>query len=184
MKIISGGQTGVDRAALDVGFELGFETGGWCPRGRWAEDGPIPNHYPLSETRARDVHVRTQRNVESSSATLVLTRGSPMGGTRLTVDIAESMRRPLLVVDLNGDDDPVDQIVEWLVATKPLILNVAGPRESGAPGISEQTRTILRLALELTRGKDTGEQGVPDGFEGSSTIPFPAAETSLPSATA
>src|SRR5262245_5804645 len=105
-KVVSGGQTGVDRAALDVALEVGIEAGGWCPRGRWAEDGTIPARYPLIETRSSDVHVRTQRNVEISSATLVLTRGSPMGGVRYTVEIAESMRRPLLVVDLNdGSDD-------------------------------------------------------------------------------
>jgi hypothetical protein len=153
MKIISGGQTGVDRAALDAGLELGMEIGGWCPKNRWAEDGPIPPRYPLYETRSEDVAVRTQRNVESSTATLVLTRGSPMGGTRLTCEIAQSMRRPLLIVDLlDTENDPVDSIVDWLEKEKPRVLNVAGPRESGAPGISEQSKTILRLAFELVQG--------------------------------
>src|SRR5687767_11266307 len=134
MKIISGGQTGVDRAALDVGLELGLDIGGWCPRGRWAEDGLIPERYPLMETRSPEVHVRTQRNVECSSATLVLTRGSPMGGTRLTVELAQSMRRPLLIVDLSDTrTDGGRTIAEWLRRVEPQILNVAGPRESGAP---------------------------------------------------
>lgn len=150
MKIVSGGQTGVDRAALDVALELGLEVGGWCPRGRWAEDGPIPHSYPLSETRSKDAHVRTQRNVECSTATLVLSRGAPMGGARLTVELATSMRRPVLVVDLTDSTaDPVDTVVDWLSSMKPRVLNVVGPRESGAPGITEQTKTLLRLAFEL-----------------------------------
>ncbi len=148
LKIVSGGQTGVDRAALDVGLAEGLEIGGWCPRGRWAEDGPIPRHYPLWETRSEQIHVRTQRNVECSTATLVLTRGVPMGGTRLTVEYAESMRRPLLVVDLGIDDDHVGRIVRWLENVKPRVLNVAGPRESGAPGIGEQTAEFLSEVLD------------------------------------
>ncbi|MBK6685921.1 MAG: putative molybdenum carrier protein [Deltaproteobacteria bacterium] len=149
IKIISGGQTGVDRAALDVALELGIPVGGWCPRGRWAEDGPIPERYPLVETRSRDVNVRTQRNVECSTATLVLTRGSPMGGTRFTVEFAQTLRRPLLVVDLSQNaDDPVDQIAQWIEQVRPAVLNIAGPRESGAPGISEQAAQVLAAVLE------------------------------------
>src|SRR3977135_2707430 len=130
MKVVSGGQKGVDRAALEAGLQLGMEIGGWCPRERWAEDGRIPDRYALMETRSPDVHVRTQRNVEASTATLVLSRGSPMGGTRYTVEIAESMRRPLLVVDITDRNrDPVAEIVRWLQTEKPPILNVAGPRE-------------------------------------------------------
>lgn len=148
-KVVSGGQTGVDRAALDVALALGVEVGGWCPRGRWAEDGPIPAHYPLSETKSTDAHVRTQRNVEISTATLVLTRGSPMGGVRYTVEIAESIRRPLLMIDLNdGAPDHVQAIAAWLDQVRPAVLNVAGPRESGAPGISEQTKLLLTRAFK------------------------------------
>src|SRR5688572_7759255 len=172
MKIVSGGQTGVDRAALDAAMELGLEVGGWCPKNRWAEDGPIPRHYPLYETRTEDVAVRTQRNVETSSATLVLTRGAPMGGTRLTCEIARSMRRPLLIIDLGNlrDKDPVDQIVEWVRRVRPSVLNVAGPRESGAPGITEQAKTLLRLAFELAQDTLIGETPPP--------MIFPATESS------
>lgn len=148
MKVISGGQTGVDRAALEAALELRLEIGGWCPRDRWAEDGRIPDHYPLVATRSPDVHVRTQRNVESSSATLVLTRGSPIGGTRYTVEIARSMRRPLLVVDLENESiDPIQSILFWLERERPEILNVAGPRESGAPGITDQAQALLSRAF-------------------------------------
>lgn len=147
-KVISGGQTGVDRAALDVAAEMGIAVGGWCPAGRIADDGQVPAKYPLAETRSPELHVRTQRNVETSTATLVLTRGAPMGGTRFTVECANSMRRPLLIVDLRANaDDPVDLIAQWLREVQPAVLNVAGPRESGAPGIGEQTSRVLGRAL-------------------------------------
>lgn len=80
LKIISGGQTGVDRAALDVALELGLPCGGWCPRGRRAEDGVIAERYPLTETRSARYAVRTVRNVRAADGTLVLTRGQPSGG--------------------------------------------------------------------------------------------------------
>jgi hypothetical protein len=172
MKVISGGQAGVDRAALDAALEVGLAIGGWCPRNRWAEDGPIPHRYPLYETRSEDVAVRTQRNVECSTATLVLTRGAPMGGTRLTCEIARSMRRPLLIVDLTDrDEDPADTIIAWLRKEKPRVLNVAGPRESGAPGIAEQTKTLLRLAFELMQDDLRLEESAPP-------LPFPMTESS------
>lgn len=149
LKIISGGQTGVDRAALDLAMQEGLPAGGWCPKGRIAEDGPIPPMYPLWETRSSEYHVRTQRNVETSSATLIITRGTPTGGTRFTAEIAGSMRRPLLIVDVGrmDDDDAITEIVGWLGDVKPAILNVAGPRESGAPGIQRQATRILKAAL-------------------------------------
>lgn len=149
IKVISGGQTGVDRAALDVAMTFGLPAGGWCPRGRAAEDGVIPPKYPLTETRSPELHVRTQRNVETSSATLVLTRGSPTGGTRYTVEVACSMRRPILVVDLGDPSvDASSAVADWLRDVKPRVLNVAGPRESGAPGISEQASRVLAQALK------------------------------------
>lgn len=139
----------MDRAALDVAMSLGLECGGWCPKGRLAEDGPIPQKYPLSETKSGEYHVRTQRNVEGSTATLVITRGAPTGGTRFTVEIAQSIRRPVFVADLDyGEDVVVDRIVSWLETAKPRILNVAGPRESGAPGITEQACRVLAGVFE------------------------------------
>ena len=150
MKVISGGQTGVDRAALDVALSIGLEVGGWCPRGRRADDGTVPEKYPLHETRSEELHVRTQRNVETSSATIVLTRGAPTGGTRYTVECCNSMRRPLLVVDLLGRDiDPAGNIAGWLTDVKPRVLNIAGPRESGAPGISEEAESVLQRAFQI-----------------------------------
>ncbi len=147
VKVISGGQTGVDRAALDVAMSLGIVVGGWCPRGRRSDDGIVPDCYPLLETRSEEPAERTQRNVETSSATLVITRGAPMGGTRLTVEYASSMRRPLLIVDLEEAPDPVAEVSHWLREIHPRVLNVAGPRESGAPGITEQAAWVLEMAF-------------------------------------
>ncbi|HLF11639.1 MAG TPA: putative molybdenum carrier protein, partial [Gammaproteobacteria bacterium] len=88
LRIVTGGQTGVDRAALDAALELGLACGGWCPKGRWAEDGEIPPRYPLKETTSTDPARRTRANVRDADATLVLTDGEPTGGTRLTMSVA------------------------------------------------------------------------------------------------
>jgi hypothetical protein len=87
-KIISGGQTGVDRAALDAALALNIPCGGWCPKGRKAEDGPIPERYPLQETSSADYRVRTEKNVTDSDGTLILTRGPVTGGTAYTVIVS------------------------------------------------------------------------------------------------
>src|ERR1700746_3926565 len=101
-KIVSGGQTGVDRAALDVALDLGIACGGWCPKGRLAEDGPIPERYPLEETTLPFYPQRTERNVRDSDGTLVLTVGPPKGGTALTLVLARRQKKPFRVVNLNG----------------------------------------------------------------------------------
>src|SRR3954447_15936349 len=100
-RIISGGQTGVDRAALDVALEYGLDCGGWCPLGRRAEDGPIPERYPLEETPWDGYPQRTEGNVRDSDGPLILTRGEPDRGTALTAEIARRKNKPCLVVDLN-----------------------------------------------------------------------------------
>jgi Circularly permutated YpsA SLOG family len=132
-RIVSGGQTGVDRAALDVAVSLGIPCGGWCPRGRRAEDGPIAGCYPLQETESENYAVRTRENVRDSDATLVLTVGEPTGGTALTVEFAAELRRPCKIIDLNNKPDPA-AIAAWISANRIVALNVAGPRESTAPG--------------------------------------------------
>jgi len=145
-KIVSGGQTGVDRAALDVALELGFPCGGWVPRGRRAEDGRIPPIYPLRETESHSYAKRTRLNVRDSDATLILTRGEPTGGTALTVDCARSLNRPCFVVDLAGDVD-LSAVREWLVRHDVRVLNVAGPRESTPAGIYRIAAGVLRELL-------------------------------------
>lgn len=145
-RVLSGGQTGVDRAALDVALDMGIPCGGWCPRGRRAEDGPIPNRYPLRETPSAAYPERTAWNVRDSDGTLIITRGKPQGGTALTVSLARRAGKPLLVVDLEAGKG-VSDARAFLAANGVRILNVAGPRESEAPGIHDQAAALLREIL-------------------------------------
>lgn len=141
-KIISGGQTGVDRAALDAAIVNGLPIGGWCPRGRRACDGIIPDQYPLVETESAEYSRRTELNVRDSDATLVLAFASLRGGTRLTVRFAERYARPLRIVDLNAPIE-ISEILVWLEHERIAVLNVAGPRESPKRPCYRQARRYL-----------------------------------------
>ncbi len=145
-KIISGGQTGVDRAALDVALALGIPCGGWCPKGRRAEDGTIPAHYPLMETTSKDYRVRTRRNVRDSDGTLILTRGPVSGGTALTRRLTKELDKPCLVIDL-AQRPRASDVRAWLAYNNIRALNVAGPRESSQAGIHAQAQRYLRRVL-------------------------------------
>ena len=145
MRIVSGGQTGVDRAGLDVALELGLEIGGYVPKGRRAEDGRIPDRYPLTELTTRDYASRTAKNVEESEATLVLYRDKITPGSAFTVRLCEDRGKPCLVVNLSGART-LSSAQEWL-SFGPRVLNVAGSRESSAPGIYEQAAAFLRALL-------------------------------------
>ncbi len=149
-KIVSGGQTGVDRSALDAAMELGILCRGWCPKGRRAEDGRIPSRYPLEETDSLGYRRRTEQNVVDSDATLVLCEGKISGGTALTVRLARKHGRPCLVVDLADEPDP-GSVLEWLKGHKVCTLNVAGPRESKHPGIQQRGREFLVSVLRAWR---------------------------------
>jgi hypothetical protein len=149
-RIVSGGQTGVDRAALDAALLLGIPCGGWCPYGRRAEDGLIPPRYPMRETSSAAYPERTEWNVRDSNGTLILGWGRPRGGSALTARLARRYRRPLLILDLLKKPPP-RAIAEWLMTNDISILNVAGPRESEAPGIHDRALAFLREALEETR---------------------------------
>lgn len=151
LRIVSGGQTGVDRAALDVALLLGFEIGGWCPRGRRAEDGPISENYPLAETASADYSRRTVANVRDSDATLILSRGRLSGGTALTRDVARTHKKPFLVLDLRTATP--DDAAAWIERQAISVLNVAGPRESAAPGIYEEASSYLRQVLGSAAGR-------------------------------
>jgi hypothetical protein len=148
-KIVSGGQTGVDRAALDVALDLGLACGGWAPLGRRAEDGRIPAHYPLRETATAAYPQRTRLNVRDADATLILTRGEPAGDTAFTIACARKLDRPCMLVDLDSPDleQAAALVREWLGQQRVRVLNVAGPRESSAPGIAEEAAAFLRRVL-------------------------------------
>jgi hypothetical protein len=151
LEIRSGGQTGVDRAALDAALDAAIPCGGWCPARRRAEDGPIPARYPLDETASCNYAERTRRNVHDSGATLIVTRGSPTGGTALTGEFAHEMGRALKIVDLSAagfdPDRSADEAVGWITECGVSILNVAGPRESTIPGIYGAARPFLDRLL-------------------------------------
>src|SRR3989442_4342017 len=126
-KVISGGQTGVDRAALDVALELGVPTGGWCPKGRKAEDSSLAFRYPLTETPSEEYWQRTEWNVRDSDGTLVLTRGAPTEGTAYTIEVARKLGKPCQVLDLT-DASNESAVKDWTDEHKVRVFNVAGPR--------------------------------------------------------
>jgi hypothetical protein len=145
-KIILGGQTDVDRAALDVALELGIPCGGWCPKGRKSEDGPIDPRYPLKETRSPNYPHRTEKNLREADGTLILTKGPVSGGTALTVQLAVEYKKPHLIIDLDDKIDPL-MVREWWEKNKLKTLNVAGPRESKIPGIHDRTVDFFKKVL-------------------------------------
>jgi hypothetical protein len=157
----------VDRAALDAALALGIPCGGWCPHGKKAEDGPIPERYPLRETPLSEYAQRTAWNVRDSDGTLILLEGPPMGGTAFTIDTAAEQGRPIHIVNLADPDlfSPFSgagfpagtEIIGWIRENRISVLNVAGPRESQCPGIHGRARAFLETLLpRLCAGE--GEQ--------------------------
>lgn len=145
-KLVSGGQSGVDRAALDVALELGIPCGGWCPLGRLAEDGIIASKYPLIETPNPETSERTRWNVRDSDATLILTKGNPTDGTGLTIECAQELKKPYLVVTMPGVLDQA-KFEQWISINSVKVLNVAGPRESHEPGVIYKLARMCLLHL-------------------------------------
>ncbi len=135
LKIISGGQTGVDRAALDAALALGFPCGGWCPAGRRAEDGAIPPQYPLQELKSGTYELRTTQNVIDSDGTIILYFEDLEGGTELTAYQCIKLSKPYKLID--AAEIPVQQAAEiaakFVLSRSIHILNVAGPRASACP---------------------------------------------------
>lgn len=149
-EIRSGGQTGVDRAALDAAMAHGIPHAGWIPRRRRAEDGPIPERYTgLRETGDDAYATRTEWNVRDADATLVLTIGPLAGGSLFTAETAARLGKPHLVVDLEARDrDAATAIWDWMAGMPhPARLNVAGPRASEAPGAYARARALLDRIL-------------------------------------
>ncbi len=149
-RIVSGGQTGADRAALDVGLELGIEIGGWVPRDRIAEDGPIPVGYSnLHEAESAEPAMRTSLNVRDADATVIVFHGELVGGSALTAQVADELGRPCLHLDLarQDADEASVALADWLVEHSPAVLNVAGPRATEDPKIHAATKRVLGAAL-------------------------------------
>lgn len=142
----------MDRAALDAAMDAGISVGGWCPRGRLAEDGRISSKYPLKETTEKAYAVRTERNVLDSDGTLILHDGEISGGTGFTLEIAIANKKPWLAIDLTTIRDG-SAIVQWLRKMEIRVLNIAGPRESGSPGIYERAYAFVRIFLEQARSE-------------------------------
>ena len=148
-KIVSGGQTGVDRGALDAAIELGIPHGGWCPKGRLSEDGSIPQKYQLAEMDSSDYSVRTEQNVIDSDGTLILYRQKLQGGTLLTHRLAKRHDKPLLRMRLDLAIK-YDDAVRWIIEHEIQTLNVAGPRGSSHPELESEASEVLRKLLTHT----------------------------------
>ena len=150
-KIISGGQTGVDRAALDVAMRLGIAHGGWIPKGRLTEDGSLPPQYQLQEMPTDDYAARTEQNVLDSDGTLLISRGSPTGGTDHTRKMALKHGKQLLHIDMALGQRPSDAgslIASWIEMNRIETLNVAGPRASHDAAIYMDTINVITHALQ------------------------------------
>lgn len=157
-KIVSGGQTGVDRAALDVAIELDIPHEGWCPKGRLAEGGAkIPEKYNLKETPSEDFSQRTILNIRDSDGTLVIIPSlsvTILDGTVLTINEANRKKKPLLIVNLS-DSFQKETFQEWIDKNNIKVLNIAGPRESTSPGIYRKSvKFINGIMKENKRGLD------------------------------
>ena len=150
MRIVSGGQTGADRAAFDAALALGIPIGGWVPQGRLDEDGTIPARYPsLREVDSPEPAVRSERNVRDSDATLVLSHGELSGGSALTAELCERLGKPLLHLDLAlSSCNGAAQLADWLPRIQPDVLNVAGARHSEDPRLYAAAYALFLDALE------------------------------------
>jgi predicted Rossmann fold nucleotide-binding protein DprA/Smf involved in DNA uptake len=148
VKIISGGQTGVDRAALDVALQHGIACGGWCPAGRLDEFGKIPARYPVQELRHGDYSARTRQNVSESNGTVIIYDRQLSGGSSETVRFCRELNRPHQLIDTStvSIETAADLIRDFLAKHKIDILNIAGPRQSQWPeGYDYVVRTLERL---------------------------------------
>lgn len=147
LKIVTGGQTGVDLAAFEFALAHNLPCGGWVPKGRTNEAGRIPGKFRgLRETESEDVSVRTRLNVQDSDALLVFQQRASSPGTQLTIEFAAETQKPHLVVDVrDGPNHCAEQVRSWLLSHTPRVLNISGPRNSEAPGIGARVREVLEL---------------------------------------
>jgi len=166
-KIISGGQTGADRAALEIAIQLGIPHGGWVPKGRVAEDGPISEKYQLQEMPTESYPTRTEQNVIDSDGTLIIARGKPAGGTDYTREMALKHKKQLLFVDLNYYEpyDAATLIASWIKLQRIEILNIAGPRASEDPEIYHDVLKIIEDAFQILRDEGIKSDSKPQPYE-------------------
>jgi len=145
--IVSGGQTGADRAALDWALKHNVPCGGWCPKGRKAEDGPIDPKYPLKETPSASYLQRTEWNVRDSDATVLFSIESALtGGSKKTVEFARAHKKPNLHL-CAGDKAAAEKLKAFVEEHRVKMLNVAGPRASKEPEVGEFVRRTLQAAF-------------------------------------
>jgi len=178
IKIISGGQTGADQAALDVALDLGIPHGGWIPRGRLTEKGPLDEKYQLQEMDTAGYNKRTEQNVIDSSGTLIISHGPLTGGSEFTREMAVFHNRPWLHIDLKTTIafHAAQKISSWVTEHNIRVLNVAGPRASKDPQIYPATMDILETALYL----DIVDSAMPNPLEVTGRIPASRRTDDLP----
>jgi hypothetical protein len=147
--IISGAQTGADRGGLEAAIEAGLKIGGYVPRGRRAEDGRVPDRYPVWELKDAGYTTRTRENIRAADATLIFAYGKLKGGSKFTETECLIQQKPYTVIDLESaaSEALALSVRAWLTIQEPRVLNVAGSRESSAPGIQALVQRILRVAL-------------------------------------
>lgn len=147
-KIISGAQTGADRAGIDAAIEIGIPYGGWLPKGRKAEDGIVPETYTEFQELTRGGYPkRTEQNVIDSDGTVIFTYGKLTTGSALTAKFARQHNKPYLHVDLDENPDPVSMVKDWIIDWDIKVLNVAGRSASKAPVIYDQVKDIIKKVI-------------------------------------
>lgn len=148
-KIISGGQTGADQAALDVAIKKGIPHGGWIPKGRKTEAGVLPEKYQLTEMETTGYPERTEKNVIDSDGTLIVSHGDLAGGSAYTLEMALKHGKPCINVDAAAMplNKAVRLIKDWIIENRIKVLNVAGARKSVDAKIYESTKEILEALL-------------------------------------
>ncbi len=148
-KIISGGQTGADRAALDAAIDIGFPVGGYCPKGRLAEDGPIDAKYPLIEIEG-GYDQRTEQNVAQADATIIFYDSEPEGGTELTIIFSVKGHKPYKLIDVSliSESQAAESIFDFTLSHDVETLNVAGPRASECPAVYDYVKKVMAAVLK------------------------------------
>ena len=173
-KIISGGQTGADQAALDVAIKLGISHGGWIPKGRMTENGSLPDKYHLKEMPTKSYAERTEKNILDSDGTLILSHGEITGGSSLTLKLAKEHNKPWLHIDFSQTIEfKAAQIInDWVIRHNIEALNVAGPRASKDPNIYKAAMDVLEAAVYLGNMEEStveleklSEEGLPRTVE-------------------